>query len=142
MTTFATSRLLLVDDEPEILADVAAYLRRRDLLVTTASSYEQADRIVNDPGQPFDILVTDVRMPDGSGIELARTFIRRSSGGPCILMTGHLELSELSADILKSGVIVVHKPFSVSALCAKVREVLAAAPLRGMPDARSTADLA
>lgn len=131
MTTFTASRLLLVDDEPEILTNVAAYLRRRDLLVTTASGYEQADRIVNDPRQPFDILVTDVRMPDGSGMELSRTFMRRSGGGPCILMTGHLDLSDLGPDLLKSGLIVVYKPFSASALCAKVREALAAVPLRG-----------
>lgn len=132
MTILATSRVLLVDDEPEILAEVAAYLRRRDLLVTTASCYEEADRILMDRSQLFDMLVSDVRMPDGSGVELSRTFMSRPGGNnACILMTGHLELSDLCPDALKSGLTVIYKPFSLSALWTRVREVLAAAPVRG-----------
>lgn len=132
MTILAASRLLLVDDEPEILAEVAAYLRRREVLVTTASCFEEADRILNDRSRPFDIVVTDVRMPDGSGVELCRAYMARLGGGrSCILMTGHLELTDLSPDLQEAGLSIIYKPFSLSALCAKVREVLAAKPVRG-----------
>lgn len=132
MTTFAASHLLLVDDDPDILSGIATYLRRRDLLVTTASCYIEADRILNDGSQPFDILVADVCMPDGSGVELCHTFMRRLSGGhSCILMTGHHELTDLSSDLLNSSLSVIHKPFSLAELSAKVHEALAPTPVRG-----------
>mgnify|MGYP002628987456 FL=1 len=130
MTIAVARHLLLVDDELEILDAIAGYLRRRNLLVTTASCYEQADRLLKDRSQAFDALVSDVRMPDGSGVELARSFLGRPSGGACILMTGHLEVSDLSTDLLKSGLSVIYKPFSLSALCTKIVEVLAALPNR------------
>jgi len=119
--------LLLVDDEAEILSEIAAYLRRRGLHVTTASCYEEADRMLSDQDRSFDVLVSDVRMPDGSGVELCRTFMRRLGGGnACILVTGHLELCDLSPDLLKAGISIVYKPFSPAALHARIREICAA----------------
>jgi DNA-binding response OmpR family regulator len=127
MTMPSADRLLLVDDETEIVSEIAAYLRRRGFNVTTASCCEEADRMLNDRDRSFDVLVSDVRMPDGSGIELCRTFMKRPGGSnACILVTGHLELCDLSPDLLKSGLSIVYKPFSPAALCAKIREIRAA----------------
>jgi CheY-like chemotaxis protein len=117
MTSNPTRRLLVVDDEPEILAEVAGYLRRRGETVVTASSYKQGLQALNDDAVPIDILITDGRMPDGSGIDLLRAAVERP-GGPraFILMTGHFEETDLSADLQEAGVIVIYKPFSLAAL--------------------------
>ena len=121
MTTNPSRHLLVVDDEPEILAEVAAYLRRRGEAVVTASSFTQAMQVLDDDTVPIDILITDGRMPDGSGIDLLQAAIERP-GGPhaLILMTGHFEESDLSADLQEAGVVVVYKPFSLSALYREV----------------------
>jgi CheY-like chemotaxis protein len=132
MTTNSPRHLLVVDDEPEILAEVAAYLRRRGEIVVTASSFEQAMQVLGDATVRIDILLTDGRMPDGSGIDLLQAAVDR----PCsphtlILMTGHFEESDLSADLQDAGVVVVYKPFSLSAL---YREMAAAGPAHGPSD--------
>ena len=124
MTRSLLSRVLVVDDEPELLAEMSSYLRRRGEVVVTASSYSQAVQALNDDTAPIAILITDVRMPDGNGIDLLRSAIERP-GGPiaCILITGHLEESDLAIELQEAGVRVVYKPFSLAAFYREVRSV-------------------
>ncbi len=113
-------RLLVVDDEPELLSEIVSYLRRRGEVVVSAASYSDAKRILNDESQKVDVLITDARMPDGSGVDLIRDQIDRP--GPrrsCILMTGHLEAN--SQELIAAGVRLLHKPFSLSSLHQEVR---------------------
>jgi CheY-like chemotaxis protein len=121
MTTSPPRRILVVDDEPEILSEVAGYLRRRGESTVMASSYSQGLQVLEDDAEPIDILITDGRMPDGSGIDLLRAAIERP-GGPraLILMTGHFEESDLDADLQDAGVVVIYKPFSLAALYRQV----------------------
>lgn len=137
MTTKPSRNLLVVDDEPEILSEVAAYLRRRGETVVTASSFTEAMQIVAEETVPIDILITDGRMPDGSGIDL----LQAALGRPCrpqalIMMTGHFEESDLTPDLQGAGVVVVNKPFSLGAL---YRQLGAAAP---SPPVAPTSELA
>jgi len=124
MTAKSTFRLLVVDDEPEILSEVAGYLRRRDELVVTATCYEQAVLALNDTSAPIDMLITDARMPDGNGVDLVRRAIEMPAGPRArILITGHLEESDLAADLQEAGVKIIFKPFSLAAFYREVRAV-------------------
>ena len=117
MTTVPSRRFLVVDDEPEILVELAGYLRRRSEIVVTASSAKQGMQALNDESVPIDVLITDARMPDGSGIDLLRAAIeRRGAPRVFILMTGHFDESDLTADLQDAGVVVIYKPFSLAAL--------------------------
>lgn len=117
MTTKPSRNLLVVDDEPEILSEVVAYLRRRGETVVAASSFTEAMQIVSDDSAAIDILITDGRMPDGSGIDLLQSALGRACRPQSlILMTGHFEESDLTPDLQEAGVIVVNKPFSLGAL--------------------------
>lgn len=125
MTDRSKRRLLVVDDETEILAEVAGYLRRRGELVVTASSCGEAMQALGDRDAPIDVLISDVRMPDGSGVELACQAIERPEGPHvCILMTGHMEETDLAAMLQQAGVRIIYKPFSLATL---YREVCATA---------------
>ena len=117
MTTKPSRNLLVVDDEPEILSEVVAYLRRRGETVVAASSFTEAMQIVSDDSAAIDILITDGRMPDGSGIDLLQSALGRACRPQSlIMMTGHFEESDLTPDLQEAGVIVVNKPFSLGAL--------------------------
>ena len=121
MTTNPLLRLLVVDDEPEILAEVSGYLRRRGEDVVTGSSYGQAMRVLDDDAV-IDVLISDARMPDGNGVDLVRSAIQRPNGPrACILITGHLEESDLAADLQRAGVKIIFKPFSLAVLYREVR---------------------
>jgi CheY-like chemotaxis protein len=117
MTTKPSRHLLVVDDEPEILSEVVAYLRRRGETVVAAASFTEAMQVLSDETVPIDILITDGRMPDGSGIDLLQSALGRACRPQSlIMMTGHFEESDLTPDLQEAGVIVVNKPFSLGAL--------------------------
>ncbi len=59
---------------------MAAYLRRRGEIVVTASSFTQAMQVLDDATVRIDILITDGRMPDGSGIDLLKAAVGRPAG--------------------------------------------------------------
>jgi DNA-binding response OmpR family regulator len=121
MTTSPSRNLLVVDDEPEILAEVAGYLRRRGECVVTAASVKQGLQALDDDAVRIDILITDGRMPDGSGIDLLRAAIQRPDGPRAfILITGHFDESDLTADLHDAGVVVVYKPFSLANLYRQI----------------------
>ena len=117
MTAKPSRNVLVVDDEPEILSEVVAYLRRRGETVVAAACFTEAMQIVSDDSATIDILITDGRMPDGSGIDLLQAALGRACRPQSlIMMTGHFEESDLTPDLQEAGVIIVNKPFSLGAL--------------------------
>jgi len=113
--------ILVADDEPEILSEITGYLRRRGEAVVDVPSYGGAVRAFNDNPDSIALVITDVRMPDGNGVDLARWVISRSQGKcPCLLITGHFEQAGLGADLEAASVRVLGKPFAMSALYALV----------------------
>jgi two-component system response regulator PilR (NtrC family) len=112
-------RLLVVDDEPELLAEIVSYLRRRGETVIQASSCTGARAILQ--SEPVDIVITDARMPDGSGVDLVRELV--GQGDPrrrCILMTGHVDPTEGLRELSRAGIRILYKPFALSELHREV----------------------
>jgi len=121
-------RILVADDEPDLLSEVTGYLRRRGQLVIEATSFSEAIRAYNDNARSIALVVTDVHMPDGDGIDLARFVIESSQGAcPCLLMTAHFDRDRLAPDLRAAGVRVIDKPFGLSVLYALVLSTLATA---------------
>lgn len=78
--------VLLVDDEPEVLRGFARVLKARGHQVTTASRGSEAMAKLS--GGHFDVVVSDIAMPDMDGIQLLREVRRRDLLIPVILATG------------------------------------------------------
>jgi DNA-binding NtrC family response regulator len=116
-----SSRVLIVEDESELLDEVASYFRRRGETVLTAACYNDGLKVIENESA-IDVLVSDARMPDGNGIDLIRAQTRRNKDCVCILMTGHLEQSQIASDL--HGIKIFFKPFAVSALYREVRAAL------------------
>ena len=62
------AKILLVDDDAELLAMAALFLRRAEHVVTTAGNGKEAMRLVE--GNVFDLVITDLVMPEKEGIEI------------------------------------------------------------------------
>lgn len=121
-------RILVVDDEPDLLAEIVAYLSRRNQAVIGAASVAEARRLFAAHSATLSLLLSDVRMPDGDGVELVRSVLRQSGGKcRCLLVTGHFEHAELDAELRQAGVEIIYKPFSFSQLYARVTAHLPAA---------------
>jgi CheY-like chemotaxis protein len=80
--------ILLVDDHKDSLDLLARLLRRCGHTVETATRVDDAVRAVEQ--QRFDILVSDIGLPDGSGTEIMRA-LHAQQGAPGVALTGHGE---------------------------------------------------
>ena len=106
-------QVLVVDDDPTMRALVrrAAHQMRMD--VWTASSFMEARQMVTD-GQRPDLLVTDLMLGDGTGVDLVKFLRQARLPTPAVLMTGSPE--DLAQSDRTLFVDVVHKPFRLSTL--------------------------
>ena len=80
------ARILLVDDEEPIRVSLSTYLQRIGHDVTVAGNGIEALRTLSK--QPFDLVVTDVNMPDMDGIEVILKLREAASEIPLIVMSG------------------------------------------------------
>ena len=112
----------LIDDDPAILNSVAGFLRARGFPVQTYS--EPADFLeVAKPGISG-CIVTDICMPEMTGLELVATLGERSVTLPTIFMTAHADMT-LRTEVSKlDAVAILEKPFKKGALIAAVCSAL------------------
>ncbi|MBU1070086.1 sigma-54 dependent transcriptional regulator [Myxococcota bacterium] len=94
------ARLLLVDDEAAILDSLRRLLERDGYVVSTARSAEEALGILQ--RETFDLLVTDLRLPHLSGLELLRLVRRMSPDTEVILMTAYGQIED-AVEAMKEG---------------------------------------
>ena len=109
--------VLLVEDEIELLAEISAFLRRRGHEVRTASNFDDALEQLKDCSDRLDLLLTDVRLPGGSGLDLLRSAGSNSDHQPRrVAMTGHLDQEGIDQAEASGAEHVLLKPFSLSEL--------------------------
>jgi len=116
--------ILLVDDEPQLLAMQGQILERLGYDVTAINSSADALDAFRQAPDTFDMLITDQTMPHMTGAELATEVLKRRPALPVILCTGFSEAlsPEAAADI---GIRhYLQKPVSLKALARTVRLVL------------------
>jgi two-component system alkaline phosphatase synthesis response regulator PhoP len=113
--------ILVVDDEPQILRLVRAYLEEAGFRVVTASDGEQALYVARHE-QP-DLIVLDILMPKMDGLEFTRR-IRQERDTPIIMLTARVEETDRIVGLELGADDYVTKPFSPRELVARVRAVL------------------
>lgn len=124
--TLVGKRVLIVDDEMPLARAVARVFRSAGGEVTIASSVAEADRELA-AGAAFDAVVTDVDLPDGDGLALARRARAASPATRVFIVSGQLDaaLAATAAEIGAAG--TFGKPFDVARLAAEVSRALSAA---------------
>ena len=113
----------VIDDDEAMRASLAFLLEASGL---TARTYDSALRFLEqlDAG-PTGVIVTDVRMPEMTGLELVRRLKARDVALPIIMITGHGDVP-LAVEAMKSGVVdFLEKPFDEESLLAAIRSALA-----------------
>jgi CheY-like chemotaxis protein len=124
------SKLLVVDDDPDILALVQLRLQRAGHRVLGASSGAQALAIVAERGTP-DLAVLDVSMPGMSGLELLSTLREEQSKDlPAVFLSARVQPEDIERG-RSLGATYLTKPFIASALLNAVERALAEANSAG-----------
>ncbi len=116
------TRILVVDDEPHIVAIVRAYLERDGYEVVTAADGDSALVIARD-GVP-DLVVLDVMLPRRSGFEVLRELRAAGSTAAVVMLTARDDLIDRVAGLEIGADDYVTKPFEPRELVARVGAVL------------------
>ena len=105
---------LIVDDEPDILELLNITLSRMKIKAISAESITQAKELLKE--KTFDLCLTDMRLPDGNGIELIKHIQEYHSRLPIAMITAHGNM-EYAIEALKSGAFdFVSKPVDLTIL--------------------------
>ena len=120
-------KILVVEDEAGILEEIADFLRRRRFDVSTSGDLGAARRALADSDAWPDVVVTDVKLPDGDGLELVRELGANELTRPrLIVMTGHLDQDSVRDARQRGAEAVLMKPFALRALLKQIDEPAAA----------------
>ena len=117
-----THRVLLVDDEADLLTLLQIALSRMGLDTMTAASLTEARRVLKN--QAPDLCLTDLKLPDGSGLDLIAESQQLYPNMPIAMMTAHGSV-ESAIEALKLGAFdFVSKPISIDRLRDLVTQAL------------------
>jgi DNA-binding NtrC family response regulator len=135
--TDSKPRILLVDDEPNLRKVYAAILHQQGYEVHTEPDGAAAlTRVRSAPGDTFDAVLTDLRMPNVDGMQLLETLIREEPGLPVIILTAHGS-TDAAVKAMKLGAFdFLEKPFEKDQVQAVVAKAVATRARRG-PSART-----
>ena len=113
---------LVIDDEPDICELLSLTLQRMDIDTAVAGDVKSAK--VQLSGKRFDICLTDMRLPDGDGLELVEWMQEHSSGVPVAVITAHGNV-ETAVQALKLGAFdFISKPVDLQNLRNIVKNAL------------------
>jgi FixJ family two-component response regulator len=123
MSMTDTISLALIDDDEAVLDALQRYLARQKIHATgfrLASDFLAA----LERGEQYECVVSDIRMPGMSGLELVRALARRDFARPIILITAHGDVAMAVAAIKDGAFDFIEKPFDEAHLLASVRQAV------------------
>ena len=115
-------RVALIDDEPDVLDALSIYLRSEGFEVrafNSATAYLQA------ANRNADVIVSDVRMPGVSGLELQRLLAKAMDTTPLIIITGHGDIRMAVAAVKAGAHDFIEKPFDEDRLRQQILNAIA-----------------
>jgi two-component system response regulator PilR (NtrC family) len=116
--------VLVVDDEPGLRDMLAILFRREGLEVALAPGFASAREAVLHAPEPYAVVLTDLLMPDGNGMDLLSLVKGRTARTEVIVMTAHGDV-ETAIEAMKRGAYdFVAKPFATNELRALVQKAL------------------
>ena len=116
-------KLLIIDDNKEILSALSDFLRKKKYDVVSASDGLDGLKFLETEKQIFDLVITDLVMPNISGVGLISIIKNKFPDIPVIAMTGWGEHPEALAIEAKADSIL-EKPFELSELDTLIRKLL------------------
>ena len=129
----AVATLLVVDDETDIAEELCEFLSDEGYRTILCSSLDEAQtkiHTVHANGGAIDLVISDLRMPGGSGADLIAVARDLNMNAPFILVTGHGEIvndaAQTSGLAASGAALVLKKPVEIDRLLDKIVRLLGA----------------
>ena len=118
--------ILLVDDEADLLATYEPLLRRRGYRIVSTGSCRDGLAIIE--REPLALVVTDLRLPDGNGVDIVRAARSTATPTPSIVITGFASEASRAVALAAGASGYLAKPFGASAFTSLVGGILGVPP--------------
>jgi DNA-binding response OmpR family regulator len=115
-------KLLIIEDEDELLKSVKSYLKSEGYLCESASNYEEGSEKIN--LYEYDCIVADIGLPDGSGLNLIQELKSKVSETGVIIISAKNSLDDRIEGLDMGADDYLTKPFHLSELNARIKSVL------------------
>ena len=126
MASSGSETLLVIEDDPAVLAVAARILRGHGYRVLEAATPADAERIAAKHAGPIDLILTDLMLPEMNGRELAGRLRVSRPQARLLYMSGFADDHTARWGPLEAGVPFLAKPFTMDSMARKVREALSA----------------
>ncbi len=124
-------RVLLVDDEREVISSISRYLRLIGFDVVGASCVTEGIAFLEERAarkERFDAVVTDLSMPDGDGLDILRAVRRLLPGCPVLLLTAYASVPSSVEAMRLGAVTILEKPIPMKQLERELRAAIGDTP--------------
>lgn len=123
MTTDPVARLLIIEDNEEVLRSLKKYFTKKDYSVVTASNGLDGLKAYENNPQGFDLIITDLVMPNISGVAIISLVKKKSPQTPVIAITGWGEHPEALATEAQAD-LVLEKPIELDKMDKFINDLL------------------
>jgi len=115
-------KILIVEDEIELLDSMTTYLKNEDFICERASSFFEAeDKIV---GFGYDIIILDITLPDGSGIDLLKLIKEHSTKTGVLIVSAKNSLDDKLLGLDLGADDYITKPFHLAELNSRINSLI------------------
>jgi len=121
----APLHIAIIDDDEAVLDSLRLYFTRQNVETSCFATAREFLHTTSS-GRKFDCIVSDVRMPGMSGLELVQRLKDTGTTAPVILITGHGDIDMAVAAIKVGAFDFIEKPFDESRLLTSIRAAMAA----------------
>ena len=121
--TGARLKILIVDDEASLREMLTIFFGKAGHATTVAASFTEAKAVVS--REEFDAILCDIKMPDGSGIDLLPHFRETQPNSPVLMITAHTSHEDAVEAMRRGAADYIGKPFDLSELAVKLDKAVA-----------------
>lgn len=127
-------RLLVIEDEPDLASAVADHLRAAGHAADIAMTLEDGQAAVR--ATAYDLILLDLRLPDGEGLTLLRDLRDRGATTPVLIVTARDRITERIAGLEAGADDYLVKPYDLDEMLARVLAILRRADNNRAPERR------
>ncbi len=104
-----TEQVLLIEDDVAFAAMLTSFLQRNDFVVTVAHTGEEGRKHLSKAA--YGVVITDLKLPDTTGIEILEFCKETAPGTKVLIMTGYADVTTAVDAIKKGAIDYISKPF-------------------------------
>ncbi len=115
-------KILLVEDEPALVENIASFLKSEAYITDTASTYDRADELII--LYNYDCILLDINLPDGSGLDLIEKIKKKNDTTGILIISARDSVNDRVKGLDLGADDYLTKPFHITELNARIKALI------------------